>query len=116
MFHQRSKIEGWKAIVSLLMGLLFFGAIFLFFIFGGVFFSKENPRVKYYKNTLCQVDSRSYQPYKCKTRYSSYICYGPVWFAHFQLNNQIINTVVEQDKRYDSYSDAIKRANEYEVH
>lgn len=115
MLRQQQKVKNPKAVVSLLAALLLFAGVIILFTIGGVFFSKEKPRVNYYENTICQVDSRSYRIYQCKSRYVYYPCYSPIWYAHFSLNSQIINTVVEQDQRYDSYRDAIDKANEYAV-
>ena len=113
--YRQKKVLPCKAVPTFLLAMFFAAGIIVFFIIGGIFFAKEDPKVKHYENTMCQVDSRSYRVYQCKTRYSYYTCYGPIWRAHFQLNNQTINTVVEQEQRYDSYRDALDKAYEYEV-
>ncbi|CAF0773025.1 unnamed protein product [Rotaria sordida] len=63
---------------------------------------------------MCRVDSTSWKAYSCKTRYSRYTCYGAVWEVHYEENRTTF-AIVEEEKRFRSYSDAFKRAQEYQI-
>ncbi len=81
---------------------------------GGIYFSDEHPKVLHYANSMCQVDSRSYKLYQCKSRYYTYTCYGPTWNVHHGERRDIF-AIVEGQKRYFSPSDALNKAYEYQV-
>ena len=83
-------------------------------IIGSIFMAKERPKVLHYANTMCEVDSRSWKIYTCSTRYGSYTCYGPTWEVHHG-EYRTTSATVEGETRYRSYSDALKKAYEYQV-
>jgi hypothetical protein len=83
-------------------------------VIGSLFIAKERPKVLHYADTMCEVDSRSWKTYVCTTRYGSYTCYGPTWKVHHG-ENRTTNATVEGERRYRSYSDALKKAYEYQV-
>ena len=89
-------------------------AVVVFFAIGGVIFAKENPKLLNYVNDMCTVQSSSVKTYQCRTRYSRYTCYGPIWNVRHGENNTI-DATVEEDQRSRSYSAALKRTEEYMV-
>ena len=110
----RRQIKDPKAIVSIILFTFFLGALITLFIIGGVFFAKENPKTKYYAQSTCLVQSRDYKTFECKSRYSRYTCYGPTWDV-FHGANLTIFAVVETESRYRSSTEALKKADEYQV-
>lgn len=108
------KIKNPVTIICVLLTLIFFSAIIVLFVIGGVFFSEEHPKVLNYANSMCQVDSRSYRMYECTSRYYRYTCYGPTWNVRHGEHSDVF-AVVETQRRYRSYSDALKKAYEYQV-
>jgi hypothetical protein len=107
----KNNIKNPKTIFCLFFTLLCFSAIIVLFTLGGVFFSEEHPKVLNYANSMCRVDSRSYKVYECHSRYYTYTCYGPTWNVHYDN----VFAIVETQRRYRSYSDALIKANEYQV-
>ena len=110
----KHKIKDPKAILCLFLSLLCFASIIVLFTMGGMFYSDEHPKVLNYDNSMCVVDSRSWKTYQCKARYYTYSCYGPKWNVRHGENRTIV-AIVEGEKRYRSYTDALNKANEYQV-
>ena len=110
---RNQKIKDPKAILSFLSASLTFSAVIVLFIIGSILFSTEHPKVENYDNSICQVDLRSYKTYQCKARYYRYNCYGPIWYVHYGLNNTF--AIVETEKRYRYYSDAMDETRRYQV-
>lgn len=110
----KHKIKDPKAVICLFLFLIFFASVITLFIMGGIFYSDEHPKVLNYANSMCVVDSRSWKMYQCKARYYFYNCYGPKWDVRHGENRTIF-AIVEGEKRYRSYSDALDKANEYQV-
>jgi hypothetical protein len=108
------RIKSRRAAACILLGVLFLAGVVVFFTLGGVFYAEQGPRVKYYANSMCTVDMRSWKTYQCKSRYYYYTCYGPVWGVHYTLDRLTFATL-EQDHRYSSYSDALNKAYQYQV-
>jgi hypothetical protein len=103
-----------KAIVcSILTAICLLGACLLF-TFGGTGFGREYPKVVNYANSMCHVESRSTKTYECVSRYSTYTCYGPIWNVHHG-EHQDIFAIVETEKRYHSFSDAVYATYKYDV-
>ena len=107
-------VKDCRAVGCLILAFLGFGGMFVLFTMGGIFFSQENPKVLNYANSICRVDSASYKTYVCKSRYTSRMCYGPIWEVHYG-ENRTIYAKIEGDKRYNYYMDALKKAREYQV-
>ena len=103
-----------KVVGCYVLALQFFTVAVSLVVVGSIFMGKERPKVLHYANTMCEVDSRSWKSYTCTTRYSSYTCYGPTWKVHHG-ENRTTSASVEGEKRYRSYSDALKKAYEYQV-
>lgn len=110
----KHKIKNPMIIVCFLIAILSVSAIIILFTIGGVLFADEHPKVLNYANTMCQVDSSSYTTYECKSRHYTYTCYGPTWNVHYGEERDVF-ALVETERRYQSYSDALKKANEYQV-
>ncbi|UJR29008.1 hypothetical protein I4U23_010226 [Adineta vaga] len=108
------KIKDPKAVLCIIFFILFLAGAFTLLIVGGILFGKESPKVKYYGNSMCLVQSGSYKTYQCKSRYYWYTCYGPTWNALYGAN-QTTFALVESERRYRSYIDALNKAKEYEV-
>ena len=102
-----------KVLGCYVLGLFLLSVTLALVTMGSVFMVKERPKVAHYANTMCEVDSRSWKTYECRTRYSYYTCYGPTWAVHHGENPTMSATV--EGKRYRSSSDALKKANEYQV-
>ncbi len=85
-----------------------------FLIIGGVDFTRKYPKVLNYANSICQLDSRSYQEYVCHPRYSTYTCYGPIWDAHYGPN-QTIYAKVKIEQRYWTSWDALQKVKQYQI-
>jgi hypothetical protein len=81
-----------------------------FFLIGSIFFSNEHPKMLNYANSMCTVDSSSYQ-YQSD---GEYIRYGPVWEVRHGKNSTI-NAIIIGEKRYYCASAAIEGAHEYQV-
>lgn len=110
----RHKIKDPKAILCILLFCVSLTAVLTLFIIGGIFYSEQHPKLLNYANSMCRVDYRSWKTYQCKSRYFTYACYGPVWEVHYGETRDIPATV-EEERRYNSYSDALDRANQYQV-
>ena len=110
----QAKIKSPKAAACLFFGLIFLSGVIVLFIIGGLFFSKEHPKVSNYANAMCQVDSRFWKTYECETRYYYYTCYGPTWDVHY-VGNMTGSATVEIDHRYSTITEAINKADEYAV-
>lgn len=108
------KIKDPKAIASIVLCTLFLSAVIVLFIVGGILFAQENPKVLNYANTICKVKSSGIKRYTCSTRYTRYTCYGATWGV-FHGENYTIPATIEDEKRFRSYSDAIRRGQQYEV-
>jgi hypothetical protein len=108
------KIKNLQTIVCLLFTLFCFSTAIIVLTIGGTFFSEQNPKALNYANSMCQVDSRSYKNYECKSHYYQYTCYGPIWNVHLGEHRDVL-AVVETQLRYRSYSDALNEANKYQV-
>jgi len=102
-----------KIIATTLLGTLFFLAVIMFSIFGGMDFAKKYPKVLNYANSTCRVDKIDSKTYECHSRYHTYTCYGPIWETHYDQNRTYAK--IETEKRYRSSSDALDKAKEYEV-
>lgn len=109
----RNQIKDPKAIVCFLVASLTFSGVIVLFIIGSILFSSEHPKVENYDNSTCQVDLRSYKTYQCKARYYRYSCYGPIWYVHYGSNETF--AIVETEKRYRYYSDAMEETKRYHV-
>lgn len=110
----RYRIKDPKAIVSILLFTIFLSAFIILFTMGGAFFSNENPKMKYYAQSTCQVQSRFYRTYECKSKYFRYTCYSPTWDALYGANLTKF-AVVETAKRYRSTTEALDKGKQYEV-
>lgn len=108
------KIKDPKAICCIVFSTLFGSAVIILFILGGIFFGTEHPKVLNYASSRCLVGSQSTKTYKCSTRYSRYTCYGAIWNV-YHGENLTTFAIVEEDQRYRSPSDALKRARHYHV-
>jgi hypothetical protein len=109
-----NKIKNNKAVFCIFLIIILFTGFIVLFSVGGPLFSEEHPKVVNYANSMCQVDSSSWKYYQCKSRTYWYICYGPTWNVRYG-ENRMISATVEGSKRYRSYSDALKKAHEYQV-
>ncbi len=103
-----------KHLVCILIFAICFTGIITLFGIGGVFYAKERPQVLNYANSMCQVNASFYRTYQCRSRHSRYDCYGPVWDVHHGENRTIF-ALIEGEKRYRSYMDALNKAQEYQV-
>jgi hypothetical protein len=110
----KHNIKDPRAIACIVFAAIGFPTIIVLLTTGGVFFADEHPKVLNYANSMCQVDSRSYKSYECKSRAYRYTCYGPVWDVHHGENRDVF-AIVEINKRYRYYSEALDKANEYQV-
>ena len=110
----KQKIKDPKAVFCIIFAVLACSAVIILFTIGGVFFANENPKVQNYANSICQVDKFSWKSYRCRTRYMTYTCYGPIWYVHYG-ENRTTPATVEAENRYRSYSDALEKASEYTV-
>jgi len=108
------KIKDPKAIACIILAAFGVPAIIVLFTMGGVYYADEHPKVLTYANSMCQVDSRSYKTYECKSRAYRYDCYGPIWNVRHGEKRDVF-AIVEINKRYRYYSDALNKANEYQV-
>lgn len=109
----RKNIKDPRAVVFFLLAIFCSSAVLTLFIIGGIFYSSEHPKTENYDHSICEVYASSYKTYQCKARYYRYNCYGPVWFVHYGVNETF--AIVETDKRYRYYSDAIADTKYHQV-
>jgi hypothetical protein len=110
----RYKIKDRKTIASLIGTSTGFLATIAALIVGGIFLAKQRPKVLNYAHSMCQVISRAFKSYVCRLRTNKYTCYGPIWEVHHG-DNRTVYALVETEKRYRYYLDALNNANEYQV-
>lgn len=107
------KTNKWKIVITTLCGASLISGIIILFVIGADIYKNERPKELMYVEGECQVQSSGYKQYYCYKR-SKPICYAPVWHIRF-VENQTINATIIGHNRFSSLSDAIKKANEYQV-
>ena len=110
----RQRIRDPKVVGCICLTFIFLCALVVLLISGGILFSKENPKVVNYANSMCRVDSGSYETYLCRTRYKRYNCYGPIWHVSHG-EHQTMFAIIKGEMRYSSRAGALQKTNEYQV-
>jgi len=110
-FENKKKLE---IVITTFCNLTFISGIFILFIMGGTIYGEEHPKELTYAQNVCLVHTTEYRQYSCGSRQGKFMCYAPVWDVVYG-ENQTVNTTIVGYNRYRLKSDAIKKANEYQV-
>lgn len=110
----RLRFRNPKIALIICLGLALLSGTIILLTLGVTSYYKEYQKVSNYREASCLVVSSTYKSYQCRTRYSSYICYGSMWYVHY-VGDLSVNATVETDHRYDSRSVAIERNRDYQV-
>jgi hypothetical protein len=106
--------------IAVCLTILLFLAFIAFFIFGGIFYKIDHRAEIIYTPSSCQVDASRYYQSKCRGgRSDPYICYIPVWWVTYSLNDNAVenrtNATIEHRDGYRTTAAAENKLNEYKV-
>ena len=96
------------------VSMIFFLALVILFILGGVFYYQERRKEMTYDSDSCVVLTRDYRRDTCQGKGVAYSCFSATWDVRLSKNPSI-NATAESIRRYRSIKDALARANEYRV-